>query len=175
VAVNYAPGSLERLLPMIQTEWKKVAPETPFQYQTIEELIREIYSAEKNLSVIISIFALFSLFIAAFGLFGLTLFMARTRTKEIGVKKVMGSSGSEIIYSFMRENIIMVCIAALLAIPVTWYAMNRWLSGFSYRVSIQLWYFAVAFVVAMVIVGITVFFHSWKASRINPVNALRYE
>jgi putative ABC transport system permease protein len=175
VAVNYVPGSLDHLLPMIQNEWKKVAPEIPFRYQTIEELIKDIYSAEKNLSFIISIFAVFSLFIATFGLFGLTLFIAGTRIKEIGVKKVMGSSENAIIYSFMQENIIMVFIAAVLAVPVTWYFMNRWLSNFSYRVSIHFWYFALAFVVALIVVGITVFFHSWKASRINPVNALRYE
>jgi len=175
VAVNYVPGTLDNLLQMLESEWKEVAPDRPFQYRTIEGLIKTIYSSEKNLSAIISIFAIFSLLIAAFGLFGLTLFIAKTRTKEIGIKKVFGSSETTIICSFLRENFIIVFIAAVVAIPVTYYFMNKWLSNFSYKVGINLWFFAIAFVIAVIVVCITVFFHSYKASRINPVEALRYE
>ncbi|MBN1822408.1 MAG: FtsX-like permease family protein, partial [Prolixibacteraceae bacterium] len=175
VAINYLPGTLENLLPMIESEWKKVAPDRPFQYQTIEDLIKTIYSSEKNLSTIISIFALFSLLIAAFGLFGLTLFIAKTRTKEIGVKKVLGSSEKTIIYSFLKENIVMVIIAAVVSVPVTFYFMNKWLNNFSYKVEINYLFFIIAFIVALIVVCATVLFHSYKASRINPVDALRYE
>ncbi len=175
VAINYVPGTLEDLLPALEAKWKEMAPDRTFQYQTIEDLIERIYSSEKNLSIIISIFAIFSLLIAAFGLFGLTLFIAKTRTKEIGVKKVMGSSERTIIYSFLKENIILVFIAAIIAIPVTWYFMSKWLNNFSYKIHISLWVFAFAFLVAVVVVCSTVFFHSYRASRINPVEALRYE
>jgi putative ABC transport system permease protein len=175
VAINYDPGTLDNILPMIESEWKKVAPDRSFQYQTIEDLIEDIYASEKNLSIIISIFAIFSLLIAAFGLFGLTLFIAKTRTKEIGVKKVLGSSEKTIVYSFLQENLIMVLIAAVLAVPVTWYFMNKWLSNFSYKVGINFWFFVIAFAVASVVVLLTVLFHSYKASRINPVDALKYE
>ena len=175
VTINYMPGKLDVLLPKIEKEWKAIAPDRTFQYDTIEDVIKDIYASEKNLSVIVSISALFSLLIAAFGLFGLTLFIAKTRTKEIGVKKVLGSSGETIIYSFMRENIVMVVIAAILSVPVTWYFMNKWLSNFSYRTNINFWYFVVAFAVAAVVVLFTVFFHSFRASRTNPVEALRYE
>jgi putative ABC transport system permease protein len=175
VAIHYKPGTLASLLPLIEAEWKKIAPDQPFNYKTIEEFNKEIYTAEKNLSVIISIFALFSLLIASLGLFGLTLFIAKSRTKEIGVKKVLGSSGSKIIYSFLKENFIPVFVASALSVPVNWYFMNKWLSNFSYKIPISLWFFAVAFLVAIAVVGATVFFHSYKASRVNPVEALRYE
>lgn len=175
MAVNYAPGKLDVLLPKIEKEWKAIAPDRPFQYKTIEDVIEGIYESEKNLNVIVSISALFSLLIAAFGLFGLTLFIAKTRTKEIGLKKVFGSSGKTIIYSFLKENFIMVVVASILAIPITYYFMNRWLSNFSYKVDINFWFFVVAFFIAVLVVLLTVLFHSFRASRTNPVEALRYE
>ncbi len=175
VAIHYKPGTLASLLPLIEAEWEKVAPDQPFKFKTIEEFNKEIYTAEKNLSVIVSISALFSLLIASLGLFGLTLFITKSRTKEIGVKKVLGSSGKTIIYSFLKENFIPVFIASSLSVPITWYFMNKWLSNFSYKIPISLWFFAVAFIVAIAVVGATVFFHSYKASRVNPVEALRYE
>lgn len=175
VAIRYQPGSLKNLLPLIKTEWEKVAPDQPFKFKTIEEFNKEIYTDERNLSVIVSISALFSLLIASLGLFGLTLFITKTRTKEIGVKKVLGSSGNTIIYSFLKENFIPVIIASALSVPVTWYFMNKWLSNFSYKIPISIWFFAVAFLVAIAVVGLTVFFHSYRASRVNPVDSLRYE
>jgi putative ABC transport system permease protein len=160
---------------MLQAEWKKAAPDRPFYYSTIEEIIKELYSSEKNLTTIVSIFALFTLVIAAFGLFGLTLFVSKTRTKEIGIKKVFGSSERSIIYSFMQTNFILVLIASLLSVPLTIHFMKKWLSNFAYKVNISWWVFAIAFVAALIVVLLTVFFHSYKASRINPVKALRYE
>ncbi len=175
VVINYAPGTLNDLLPKLENEWEKIAPDCSFQYLTIENLIKNIYFYEKNLSIIFSVFALFSLLITASGLFGLTLYITKTRTKEIGVKKVLGSSSKAIIYSFIRENLIMVLIASVLAVPVSWYFSEKWLSNFSYKVSISFWYFIIAFVLASVVVLITILFHTYKTSRINPVEALRYE
>lgn len=175
VAVHYNAGSLSNLLPIIKAEWEKIAPGQPFSYKTIEDLNKEIYTGERNLSVIVSIFALFSMLIASLGLFGLTLFTAKSRTKEIGVRRALGSPGSTIIYSFLKDNFIPVFIASLLSVPVTWYFMEKWLSNFSYKTTINFWFFAVAFIVAIAVVGLTVFYHSWRASRINPVEALKYE
>jgi putative ABC transport system permease protein len=175
VVINYIPGSLDNLLPLLESKWKEMAPDRPFRYRTIEDLIESIYSSEKNLSVIISISAILSLLIAAFGLFGLTLFVTQTRTKEIGIKKVFGSGEKRIITSFLKENFILVVIASVLSIPVTFYFLNSWLSNFSYRVSINYWFFVIAFALASVVVLLTVLFHSYKASRINPVEAMQYE
>lgn len=175
VAVHYKPGTVEGLLTFMRAEWEKANPDRSFSYSTIEELIENQYAAEKNLSKILSLAALFALLIAAFGLFGLTLFVARSRTNEIGIRKVFGSSEQAIIYSFIKSNIVLVLAAGVLSIPVTLYFMTRWLNNYSYRVDISWWVFAVAFVIAFFVVLSTVFIHSRKASRINPVEALRYE
>ncbi len=175
VAVHYRPGMMSTVLPFIEAEWKKAAPDRPFSYSTIESLITSLYSSEKNLSTIVSIFALFTLLIAAFGLFGLVLFVSKSRTKEIGIKKVFGSSGKAIINSFLSSNLILVLISSSISIPVTIYFMNRWLNNFVFKTSISPWVFIIAFVVSALVVTVTVFFHSYKASRTNPVEALRYE
>jgi putative ABC transport system permease protein len=175
VVVHYKPGTLNNILPFIEAEWKKAAPDRPFNYSTIESLIESLYSSEKNLSTIVSIFAIFTLLIAAFGLFGLVLFIGRSRTKEIGIKKVFGSSGKAIIYSFLRVNLILVFIASLISVPVTLYFMTKWLNNYSFKVGINPWVFILAFVISAFVVLATVFFHSYKASRTNPVEALRYE
>jgi putative ABC transport system permease protein len=175
VAVHYKPETLASILPMLESEWKKAAPDRPFRFETIEDMIKDIYSTERNLSTIVSIFALFTLLIAALGLFGLTLFVARSRIKEIGIKKAFGSSERSIIYSFLRSNLILVLVAALLSVPVTLYVMTKWLNNFAFKTSIGWWVFVISFLVAAVVVLLTVFIHSYKASRINPVKALRYE
>jgi len=175
VAVHYKTGTLKAILPILELEWKKVAPGVPFSYSSIEDHIESLYTSEKNLNNIVSIFALFTMLIAAIGLFGLTLFIARNRTKEIGIKKVFGSSEQLIVFSFLKESIILVLIAGVISIPITIYFMTRWLNNFAYKVEISWWIFLVAIVVAAIVVLSTVVIHSIRASRINPVEALRYE
>jgi putative ABC transport system permease protein len=174
-AVHYKPGTLSGILPMLESEWNKAAPERPFRYTPIEDLIKKIYSSERNLSTIVSIFALFTLIIAAFGLFGLTLFIARSRIKEIGIRKTFGSSERSIVFRFLLDNLVIVIVAGILSIPVTFYFMTRWLNKFAFKTGIDWWVFGLSIAVAAVVVLITVFFHSYKASRINPIVALKYE
>jgi putative ABC transport system permease protein len=175
VVVHYKSGTLKSILPMIEAEWKKAAPDSAFQFLTIEDLIKKLYSSASNLSTIVSIFALFTLLIAAFGLFGLTLFVTRSRNKEIGIRKAFGSSELSIIYSFMLRNLILVISAALLSVPLTLYFMIKWLNNFAFKTSINCWVFVISFAVAAIVVLLTVFVHSYKASSINPVEVLRYE
>jgi len=175
VAIHYKPGTLKLILPMLEAEWKKAAPDQPFHYTTIEDLIKEIYSSERNLSSIVFIFAIFTLIIAAFGLFGLTLFVARSRIKEIGIRKVYGSSEKSIIYSFLLNNLVLVIVAGLFSIPVSLHFMTKWLSNFAFKAGISWWTFVISFAVAATVVLLTVFFHSYKASHTNPVEALRHE
>jgi putative ABC transport system permease protein len=175
VIVHYKPGTLNTTLPVLESEWKKAAPDRPFRYSTIEDLIKSLYSSEKNLSTIVSIFALFTLLIAASGLFGLILFVARSRTKEIGIRKTFGSSENSIIFSFLQANFLLVLIAGFISVPVTIYFMNNWLKNFAFRINISWWIFLAGFTIAGLVVLATVFFQSFKASRINPVNALKYE
>lgn len=175
VAVHYKSGSQNNILPMLEAEWKKAAPDRPFRFTTIEELIKNQYSSERNLSMIVSIFALFTIIIASFGLFGLTLFIAKSRKMEIGIKKAYGSSEQSIVYSFLLNNLILVIAAAFLSIPVTIHFTTKWLSNFAYKTSINWWIFLISFAIAATVVLFTVFINSYKASRINPVEALRHE
>ena len=175
VAVHFKPGKLDKVLPFVKEEWKKVAPDRQFKYSTIEEIKKDAYSSEKNLFTIISIFVLFTLLIATLGLFGLTLFMAKSRTKEIGIKKVFGSSERPIILSFLRANLILVLLASVLSVPMTLYVMTKWLNNFAFKININWWVFISSFLIAAVVVLLTVLIHAYKASRINPINALKYE
>jgi putative ABC transport system permease protein len=175
VAVHYKTGSLSSILPFIEAQWKSAAPDRPFHYYTIESLIQDLYSSEKNLSTIVSIFAVFTLLIAALGLFGLVLFIARSRTKEIGIRKVFGSSEEAIVYSFLKSNVILVLTASLISVPLTIYFMLKWLNNFAFRTSVSPWIFLAAFAISVAVVMATVFFHSYRASRVNPVEALKYE
>jgi len=175
VAVHYKTGTLESVLPLIKTEWQKIVPNEPMNYKTMDEFLKEVYTEEKNLSVIVSVSAFFALLIASFGLFGLTLFIMKSQTKEIGIKKVCGSSGQGIVLSFLSKNFIMVVIATLLSVPPTIFVMNKWLSNFAFKTDISWWVFVITFVCAAIVALSTVLFHSYRASRINPVEALRYE
>jgi len=175
IVVHYRTGTRADLISKLKSEWEKVEPDRPSNYSPTEEIFENAYAAEKNLGSILSIAALFTLLIAAFGLFGLTLFVARSRTHEIGIKKVFGSSEGAIVNSFLRSNFFMVLVAALLSIPVTLYFFVQWLQNYPYRVGIEMWVFLVAYVIATLVVLLTVSIHSIRASRINPVDALRYE
>jgi putative ABC transport system permease protein len=175
VAVHYKTGTLESVMPLIKSEWQKIVPNEPMNYKTMDEFLKEVYAEEKNLSVIVSVSAFFALLIASFGLFGLTLFIMKSQTKEIGIKKVCGSSGQGIVLSFLSKNFIMVVIATLLSVPPTIFVMNKWLSNFAFKNDISWWVFVITFVCAAIVALSTVLFHSYRASRINPVEALRYE
>lgn len=175
ILVRYIPGTLREVVPKLKTEWEMTGTDRPFRFSTIEDLFVDVYASEKNLSWILSIAALFAMVIAALGLFGLTLFVARSRTHEIGIRKVFGSTEDAIVFSFLKSNLFLVVIAVMLSIPATVWFMTRWLNNFSYRTTISWSVFLVALAMAAVIVALTVYIQSRRASRINPVEALRYE
>jgi putative ABC transport system permease protein len=175
IAIHYKPGTLSTLLPKLKSEWKKVAPHKPFDFSTIEEVIKSQYDSESNLSNIISIFAVFTFIIAAFGLLGLTFFVSRSRTKEIGLKKVFGSSEKSIVYSFLLNNLILVAVSALISFPVTLLIMKNWLSNFPFRTNISSMIFINSFLISAIIVLSTALLYAYKATHINPVEALKHE
>ncbi len=175
VAIHYKSGTLNILLPKLQAEWKNAVPHKPFDYSTIEEIIKSQYTSESNLSNIISIFAVFTFLIAAFGLLGLTFFVSRSRTKEIGLKKVFGSSEKSIVYSFLLNNLILVVIAALISFPITLLIMKTWLNNFPFKTNISFLIFIISFLISATIVLSTAFLYAYKATHINPVEALKHE
>jgi putative ABC transport system permease protein len=175
LVVRYMPGSFNNVRQMLESVWKKYGEGRMFSYNTIEDLIASRYLSEKKLSISVGIYAVIAILISASGLFGITLFIARTRTKEIGIKKAFGCSEKIIIYSFLWENFILVLVAGTISIPVTLYYMSNWLENFSYKININWWVFVIPFLIALFIVQSTVFVYSYYVSRVNPVNALKYE
>jgi len=175
VVIKYKEGSLKDLLVALEKSWRKLETNQEFHSVQIEDVIAELYSDEKNKFTIVSMVAFFTMLISSLGLFGLTLFLIRGKTKEIGIKKVLGCSEKSIVISFIKINIIHVFIASIISIPITIYAMNKWLSDYAVKVEIEWWFFATTFLIASIVVIATVFFHTFKAARLNPIKSLRYE
>ncbi|HOO85037.1 MAG TPA: ABC transporter permease [Prolixibacteraceae bacterium] len=168
-------GDIQQLLAQLKPIWDKHYPNDPMDYFFSNEYFNRQYNDELRLSKILTAFTLFAILVASLGLFGLVSFFAQQRTKEIGIRKVNGATVSDIILLvfsfFMRYEI----AAFLLACPLAWYFMNRWLQGFAYQTTISWWVFFITGAVAMLISIVSVISQSWKAARRNPVEALRYE
>jgi putative ABC transport system permease protein len=163
------------LLTSIKTEWEKFNTEEPFSYAFIDELFYKTYTAEQKTGTILFIFAGLTIFIACLGLFGLATFTAEQRTKEIGIRKVLGASVPNIIALLSKEFIVLVSVAILIATPIAWWAMTKWLQDFAYRITINVWIFVLAGVMALLIALLTVSFQAIKAAVANPVKSLRTE
>ncbi len=159
----------------IERAWREVAPGQPFDYYFMDDSFNETYKAEQRLSKIFVVFTVLSIFIACLGLFGLAAFNAEKRSKEIGIRKVLGASVSQITYRLSVDFLKLVALAVVLSIPLSWIAMNRWLQNFSYRIDIPEWVFVVAAVLAVIISLLTVSYQSIKAALSNPVKSLRSE
>jgi len=155
--------------------WKQYFPNTPFVYDFLDETYNNLYKQEQQSSVLITVFALIAIFISALGLLGLAAFAAEQKVKEIGIRKVLGASMQHIVSLLSVDFIKMVCIASVIAFPLAWWAMNKWLQGFAYRIALSWWIFLGAAAIALLIALITVSFQAVKAALANPVNSLRSE
>lgn len=173
--VKLAGGDFHGAISNMEKTWKEVAPGQPFNYYFMDESFNETYRAEQRLGSIFTIFTMLSIFIACIGLFGLAAFNAEKRTKEIGIKKVLGASVRLITYQLSIDFLKLVAIAIIVALPLSWYAMNRWLEDFSYRIEISWLTMAIAALMAIVISVLTVSYQSIKAAIVNPVKSLRSE
>jgi putative ABC transport system permease protein len=168
-------AKIPSVLRSAETKWKALAPGMPFSYQFMDEGFSNMYRAEQRVGKIALIFSLLAIFIACLGLFGLATFIAEQRTKEIGIRKVLGASIQGIVQLLSKDFLKLVIIAFVIAVPVGWYFMNRWLQDFAYRVQISWWVFLIAGLAAMLIAVITVSFQAVRAALNNPVNNLRTE
>lgn len=155
--------------------WRQLAPERPFHYTFLDEDLAALYVAEQREQRIFGLFALLAVFIACIGLLGLAAYMIRQRTKEIGIRKVLGASVAGITALLARGFLKLVVISLLIATPVAWYFMDRWLSDFAYRIGLEWWIFAAAGAIAVAIAFLTVSFQSITAALANPVRAIRSE
>ncbi len=175
LAVKLEEGNFANAIESIESIWNKVAPGQPFDYYFMEDSFNNTYKSEQRLGRIFIIFTFLSILIACLGLFGLAAFNAEKRTKEIGVRKVMGASVSQITYRLSSDFLKLVGVAILISLPVGWFAMNKWLEDFSYRIEIGWWVFVLAAFLAVAIAIITVSYQSIKAAIVNPVKSLRTE
>jgi ABC-type antimicrobial peptide transport system permease subunit len=173
--IKASSGAIPQALQSAKAEWKKLMPTQSFNYSFIEDAFNKLYRADKKLSGLVSVFAVITIVISAFGLFGLAAFSARQRVKEIGVRKVLGATVSNILNTLSRDFLKIVLIAFIIACPIAWIAMNKWLQDFAYRINISWWIFFLTGTIALTIAFLAVGFHAIKAAVSNPVKSLRTE
>jgi putative ABC transport system permease protein len=175
ISVRIRTDDIPGTLAFLQEEWQRHRPDYPFSYYFIDERFNQRYENEEKLGKLFGVFSLLAIFIACLGLFRLAAFTAEQRTKEIGIRKVLGASIGGILALLSKNFVKLVVIANLIAWPVAWYAMNHWLQNFAYRVEIGWRMFALASCLALVIALVTVSMQAIKAALANPVESLRYE
>jgi putative ABC transport system permease protein len=167
--------NIPTLLSAMQGIYKKYDRETPFMYTFTDDAFNEQYKAEDRLASIFSIFTYITVILATLGLFGLAAFTIEQRTKEIGIRKVLGASIASINSLLSRDFITLVLLAVVIASPIAWWAMHNWLQSFAYRITISWWIFAIAALIAILTAIVTVSYHAIRAAIANPVNSLRSE
>jgi len=165
------PSSIKK----IKEIWTEMSSADPFEYKFIDEIFNEHYKNEERLTKLLGYFAIFSIFIACLGLFGLISFMAEQRTKEIGVRKANGANVRNIILLFSKEFIQIIIISGIIAIPLSYYILSKWLQNFAYATTLSWWIFAVSIIISIVVSSLSVLYRAYKAASQNPVVALRYE
>jgi putative ABC transport system permease protein len=175
LSVQVRPGNLQKTLGYMEEQWNQFTNNQPFEYVFFDDQFDLIYKAEIQAGKVITAFACLAIFIACLGLLGLASFMAGQRTKEIGIRKVLGATVSGIMILLNKDFIKWVLIANLIAWPLAYYVMNKWLQSFAYRISLTIWMFLSSAAVALIIALLTVSYQSVKAALGNPVDSLRYE
>lgn len=169
------PAAWQGAIQVAEGEWKKVYPGVPFEYRFYDKFIEEYYESDRNTQKLIRAATGITIFISCLGLFGLATLTAFQRTKEIGIRKVLGATVSGIVRLISKDFVKLVLIAVLLASPIAWWLMNKWLEDFAYRIEIQWWMFASAGAIAVIIALITVSWQAIRAAVANPVDSLRDE
>ncbi|HNM14593.1 MAG TPA: cell division protein FtsX [bacterium] len=159
----------------MEETWQQVMPQYPFVYQFVDEELEKLYKAEQRLTGIYTSFTVLAIIISCLGLFGLASFTTEQRTKEIGIRKVLGASIPKIIIMLSTEFLKLVLLSNIIAWPVAYFLMSRWLQDFAFRVDIGIMTFILAGTTALCIALITVSYQAIKASSANPVDALKYE
>lgn len=170
-----AAGSAKNLIPQIESTWKTMAPGMPFSYRFMNDSFNDMYRSEQRAGTIAIVFAALAILIACLGLFGLVTYMAEQRNKEIGIRKVLGASVTNVVTMLSKDFLVLVAVASVLAFPVAWWAMHKWLQDFEYRINVSAWIFLLAAFIALSIALLTVSYQAIKAAVANPVKSLRTE
>lgn len=175
VAVKMKAAQVDRAVAHVETVWRQFSPDYPIEYSFLDESFAVMYKAEDKLKTLLWIFTALTIFVACLGLLGLAAYAAERRKKEIGIRKVLGSSVEGLVFLLSKDFVRLVAIALLIAAPVAWYFMNGWLQDFAYRVELSWWIFILAAAVSILIALLTVSFQAVKAALTNPVKNLRTE
>lgn len=173
--VKVKPGKVKEALQFLESDIKRLAPASVFSYAFIDERLDRLYESENRMSVVFKMFAVFVLFISCLGLFGLSAYAARLRVKEVGIRKLLGASTSNVALLLSRNFLALVLVAIVVAWPLAWWAMSRWLDGFAYHINIGVGIFILSGTSAFVVGLLTVSFQAVRAAVVNPVKNLRVE
>jgi len=173
--IRLRPGEISSTLAFVKRTWEKVFPQLPFTYRFLDQDFDRLYRAEDRLGTLMTYFSALAIFIACLGLYGLAAYVAEQRTKEIGIRKTLGATIPGIVRLLSREFLLLVVIAFLAAVPLSWYAAHRWLQNFAYRIEVGWAAYLTAGVIAVLVAFAAVGYHAIKAARANPVDSLKYE
>jgi len=175
MAVKVQSAQFRNVLTAVEKKWDNYVPQNPFQFSFLDQQLADLYNSEETTERLFLIFSALAIFIACMGLLGLIMYAVQKRAREIGIRKVLGASITSIITLLSKDFLKLVLIAAVIAFPVAWFGMNKWLQDFAYRINISWWIFGIAAFAAMILTFITVSFQTIKAAVANPVKSLRTE
>ena len=175
MAIRLTPGKVGEKVKRVEEAWKKLAPQSPFEYSFLDQNFDAMFRAEQRLGQVILTFTFLAIGIACLGLFGLATFAAEQRAKEISIRKVMGATVTQVVFLLSKDISKLVIIAFIAAIPLSMYLMNQWLQGFAYRINVGFNVVSLAGVIALLVALLTISFQSIRAALRNPVESLRTE
>ena len=167
--------NLDDALHIFRGELEKVDPDYPFDVRFFNDVLNQLYKNEQRLTTLITLFSLLAVFISVVGVFGLVVFDSESRRKEIGVRKVLGSTTGEILWMFNKNYLRILVVCFIIASPFAWYGVNGWLQNFAYKIPIYWWVFLIAFLLVSVVTLLTVTYQNWHAANENPVNSIKNE
>lgn len=173
--VRIKPGKIVDVVDFVKKKWSEIASSTPTRIVFFDSNLEQLYNEEKRFRTIVLLFTITSIFIAGLGLFGLAIFITKRRTKEIGVRRVLGAKNSSIIKLILGEFVLLVLFAGIISIPITLWFMNKWLLNYAYHSPIKPIHFVISILIATLIVTLTLLVQTLKAAKVNPVESLRYE
>jgi len=173
--IRIPPEDVSASLGFIENTWKRIIPTYPFEYRFMDERYDMMYRAEQRIGTLLRCFAVLAVFVACLGLFGLASFMAEKRTKEIGIRKVLGASVTQVTRLLCREFFLLVLVANVIAWPAAYFIMRKWLQSYAYRVDLGYFVFVGAMLLALFVAILSVGYQAIRAARANPAKSLRYE
>lgn len=175
LAVRLRPETTNETLANLKKDWENVIPDYPFKYEFLDAKIDQYYKSDSNFAAMFQVFSLLAILVSCLGLIGLVAFTTHRKSKEIGVRKVLGASVLRILHLLSLDFVKLIFVGAIIAVPLAYFFMNNWLENFEYRITISYWLFAISLVITLVLSWLSVSYISYRAARANPVDALKQE